>query len=410
MVDGPWRFGVGIGPAGGRGLFWHFLAVLLGQHGGRGGCQVGGSHRHVPRAVGGFVTVPDDLAHRGRGVTGLVGLENALSAKPGSGTKPAGSLRFGHRTGDGHSCVYARASALKTWVPWVFHGVVAWPWSRMTFSEEIMNKSVPYWIMLFSVVMGLAAVLLAGRWLQRQGTLPVVIAAQDLPMGVRLEAAMLDTQAWPVSNPLKNTLHDKSLAENRVLNRPLLKGELILEGKLAPAGEKGGLSATLREGRRAVTVKVNEIVGVAGFALPGNFVDVMVNTQEGPQGPISKILLERLQVPAVAQDLGSDENKPRVVKAVTLEVTPAQAEHLDLARNIGSLSLVLRSQLDAQNVPTSGARTEDLLSGRPLRSGQTPALAKPVAPSGPISAQSNPKLEVIRGLHRSLESSRLAAH
>jgi pilus assembly protein CpaB len=272
-----------------------------------------------------------------------------------------------------------------------------------------MNKSAPYWIMLFSVAMGLVAVFLAGRWLQRQGGLsvvPVVIAAKDLPVGVRLEPGMLDTLPWPVYSPLKNAFNDKALAENRVLNRPLLKGEPVLEGKLAPAGEKGGLSATLPEGRRAVTVKVNEIVGVAGFALPGNFVDVMVNTQEDHRGPISKILLERIQVLAVAQDLGTDENKPRVVKAVTLEVTPAQAEHLDLARNIGTLSLVLRSQLDAQHVQTSGARTQDLLPGRP----QAPQNPAPLADSMPNRSQSGPKLEVIRGLHRTVESSRLTAN
>lgn len=109
------------------------------------------------------------------------------------------------------------------------------------------------------------------------------------------------------------------------------------------------------------------MVGVAGFALPGNHVDVVVNTQgERPAGSerdhsISKIVLEHILVLAVAQEVGRDETKPRVVNAVTLEVTPEQAEKIDLARSIGNLSLVLRNQGDLTPSGTLGATRDSLL-------------------------------------------------
>ena len=113
---------------------------------------------------------------------------------------------------------------------------------------------------------------------------------------------------------------------------------------------------------------MNEVVGVAGFALPGTFVDIMVNTQEegakrDSDHSVSKIVLERILVLAVAQEADRDDTKPKVVNAVTLEVTPEQAEMLDLARSVGTLSLVLRNQGDPDAASTAGA-TKAKLPGR----------------------------------------------
>jgi pilus assembly protein CpaB len=186
------------------------------------------------------------------------------------------------------------------------------------------------------------------------------------------------------------------------------RGEPLLMSKLAPMGEKGGLSSVLTQGQRAITVKVNEIVGVAGFALPGNYVDVMVNTQDALNQPVSKIVIERIQVLAVAQDVSSNEYKPRVVNAVTLQVTPQQAEQIDLARSVGTLSLVLRSQSDQHSVLTTGARKLDFLPNLTAPTPQTPApktAARPKAPA-PASPPASPiapapeaaRFEIIRGL------------
>ena len=148
----------------------------------------------------------------------------------------------------------------------------------------------------------------------------------------------------------------------------------------------------IAEGKRAITVRVNDVVGVAGFALPGNKVDILVNTKDESDKPISKIVLEQILVLAVDQGLGRDETKAKVVTAVTLEVTPEQAEKLDLARSIGTLSLVLRNQIDKSLGTTDGVRTRDLLKlGAETRT--APAYrGKPAAPKQTV--------EIIRGIQK----------
>jgi pilus assembly protein CpaB len=113
-----------------------------------------------------------------------------------------------------------------------------------------------------------------------------------------------------------------------------------------------------------MTVRVNDVVGVAGFALPGNYVDVMVNAQQEQRGgqpsQVSITVLEQVLVLAVAQEAGRDDTKPKVVNAVTLELTLEDAEKLDLARNIGTLSLVLRNQADKKSGMTAGITKKQL--------------------------------------------------
>lgn len=265
-----------------------------------------------------------------------------------------------------------------------------------------MNKYRSLMALLVSTVLGLGAVGLLSRWMQQQmaaGTIEVVVAAQDIPIGTRLQASMLKTARWPSSAPLKDAVSTLDEGIGRVVNMVVFQDEPVLKAKLAPAGEKGGLSAQLTDGKRAVTVKVNEVIGVAGFALPGNFVDVMVNAPDSQDRPVSKIVLERIQVLAVAQDVATPEGKPKVVNAVTLEVTPAQAEAIDLARSIGTLTLVLRNQRDAAGVNTPGARKDDVLrTALPIRT-ETPRIdSRRPAPSPP-PAPSQPSIPpVIRGL------------
>jgi pilus assembly protein CpaB len=271
-----------------------------------------------------------------------------------------------------------------------------------------MRKLRPVLVIGFSILMGISAVGAAANWLRRQNglsTTKVLVAVSDLPAGTRLSASMLESIAWPSNAPLKDPLISIAQAQERVLNMPVLKGEPIVANKLAALGEKGGLSAMLRDGKRAVTVKVNEVVGVAGFALPGNYVDVMVNTQDGSENLISKIVLERIQVLAVAQDIGVVESsKPKVVNAVTLEVTPHQAEQIDLARSVGTLSLVLRSQLDTDLVVTTGARKIDLFAPPKVEALVAKAAGDKVPKAPKVSSPPRPeKMEVIRGLSKAME-------
>ncbi|NGZ87504.1 Flp pilus assembly protein CpaB [Duganella aceris] len=252
-------------------------------------------------------------------------------------------------------------------------------------------------MMALAVAFGLAAVALASRWLLRQtpgASNRIVVAAADVNLGQRLTPEMLKSLDWPADSLPRGALRDASRLVGRVLKTSVLRDEPLSEAKLAPAGTLGGLSALIAEGKRAITVRVNDVVGVAGFALPGNFVDILVNTQAagvGRESAISKIVLERILVLAVAQEVGRDETKPRVVNAVTLEVTPAQAENLDLARSVGTLSLALRNQVDPRPGVTEGATKLTLLGAQ----GAQVAAASPAElPVAQTAAQARPRAQM----------------
>jgi pilus assembly protein CpaB len=226
-------------------------------------------------------------------------------------------------------------------------------------------------MMAIAIVFGLAAVVFASRWLLSQpgsSAGRITVAAVDISLGQRLTPEMFKLADWPAHSVPKGAFTDPQKLNGRVLKNNLVMGEPVSEAKLAPAGTLGGLSALITEGKRAITVRVNDVIGVAGFALPGNYVDIIVSMQKDvPPGSsareqnISKIVLERILVLAVAQEVNRDETKPKVVNAVTLEVTPEQAEKLDLARSVGTLSLALRNQVDPQSAATEGATKLTLL-------------------------------------------------
>ncbi len=275
-----------------------------------------------------------------------------------------------------------------------------------------MRNFRPLLIILFALAMGAIAVAVALRWIGQRtelATIKVVVANRDLPFGTQLHEGMLEVIEWPAAALLKDPFAQPDLIYKRVINAPILRGEPILNSKLAAQGEKGGLSAMLHEGTRAVTVKVNEIVGVAGFALPGNYVDVMVHATGKNEQPVSKIVLERILVLALAQDASTSETKPRVVNAVTLEVTPQQAEKIDFARSVGALSLVLRSQIDNGRIETTGVRMVDLFPAAEvvvIAKTSLPNKVKPkqTAPSPiPIDQTNTGKFEIIRGNKKTLE-------
>jgi pilus assembly protein CpaB len=273
-------------------------------------------------------------------------------------------------------------------------------------------------MLVLSVVIGLVATIVASGWVAQQGraaSKKVVVAAVDIELGSRLNPQLLKVIDWPSGSLPAGAIDDPQALQDRVVKTSILRGEPLLEAKLAPVGSTGGLSAVIPEGKRAITVRVNDVVGVAGFALPGNYVDIVVNTQvEGEASgdrQISKIVLEHILVLAVAQEASRDETKPKVVNAVTLEVTPDQAERLDLARSVGTLSLVLRNQVDKEGAETAGVMKRQLLAGDFLKSAEPPKPAKPrwVAHrrkplvAAPLSkAQSVPKvtIEVIKGVQK----------
>lgn len=264
-------------------------------------------------------------------------------------------------------------------------------------------------VLVLALVAGLAAMVLAAKWLNQRASsgTQVIVAMRDVPLGTPLDPTSLQSVTWPASLLPEGAFTDAQQLQGRVVRTTLTRGEPILESKLAPKGTRGGLSAVIGSGRRAITVKVNEVVGVAGFALPGNHVDVMVNTtldeRRGSDAhAVSKIVLERILVLAVAQEASRDDTKPKVVNAVTLEVTPDQAEKLDLARSIGTLSLVLRNQIDQEPTQTAGITKPELF--QPTAAASAPAKApapriRRAAPA-PQAAAPREQVEVIRGVTR----------
>ena len=271
-------------------------------------------------------------------------------------------------------------------------------------------------MMALAVLLGLLAVALAASWLLNAPGASagrIVVAKADVDIGQRLTPEMFKLADWPADSVPKGAFTDPAPLGGRVLRSSLLAGEPISEAKLAPVGTLGGLSALITEGKRAITVRVNDVIGVAGFTLPGNYVDIIVSTETMPdpnatrarEQSISKIVLERILVLAVAQEVSRDETKPKVVNAVTLEVTPSEAEKLDLARSVGTLSLALRNQVDPAAAATLGATKENLLPA--VAAAPPPVVRAPPRPRvQQARAPAPPKrdcISVINGLHASQE-------
>ena len=278
-------------------------------------------------------------------------------------------------------------------------------------------------MLLIAALAGLAAVMFASRWLMQQSTsgiTKVAVASADVELGQRLSPEMVKLVDWPATSLPPGAVTDAQSLNGRVVKASLTRGEPVLESKLTPVGTAGGFSAVIADGKRAITVRVNDVVGVAGFALPGSYVDVIVNTMEDEkpgiktvsadqkEHSISKIVLEKILVLAVAQEVSRDDTKPKVVNAVTLEVSPDQAEKLDLARSVGTLSLVLRNQADPRPAETSGATKSTLLKEPVIQAAvavpvvKTVQVVRRVAERRPVSGPAN-CVGVISGTQRDQE-------
>src|ERR1700692_296718 len=189
-----------------------------------------------------------------------------------------------------------------------------------------MKNTRALWMLLASALLGLAVVVMVAD----RGSQPavaankVVVANIDLELGSKLNPQMLSLVDWPQGSMPAGTFSDLKSLQDGILKTSVQRGEPILNNKLAPIGSLGGLSAVIADGKRAMTVRVNDVVGVAGFALPGNYVDILVNAHQdmgkgSENKSITKTVLEHVLVLAVAQEAGRDDTKPKLVNAVTLE-------------------------------------------------------------------------------------------
>jgi pilus assembly protein CpaB len=227
--------------------------------------------------------------------------------------------------------------------------------------------------LILAVLAGLAAALLARDWLTREApdiamtvaTETVVVAAVDLPAGTTLRERQFDVVEWPRDYLPSGVVGATNLVRDRVTKRAISAGEPLLESSLLPIGAEAGLHAMISRDRRAMSVQVDAVIGVAGWVKPGSRVDVLATLRrvdwERPL-PFTKVILQDVKVLAIDQELEKvDSGSAEVVSVVTLEVTPEQAQSLAYAASEGSLQLALRNPRDADLVQTRSTNAADLI-------------------------------------------------
>jgi pilus assembly protein CpaB len=253
--------------------------------------------------------------------------------------------------------------------------------------------------LLAAIVFGLIAAVSVKQYLLSAKTFEtslndVVVAKVDIPIGSRLIAEQLTVAQFPANVTPEGAIStiDENLV-GRVVVTSLSPKDPLTEGKLAPVGAAGGLASMIPEGYRAMTVAVNEVVGVSGFIMPGTLVDIVVviapPKSSGNEEMISKIVLQNIKVLASGQNIDKPQNgreAERAIRAVTLQVTPEQAEKLALASSEGKLQLVMRNSVDQADEQTAGANKRSLLSGERAMIAPEPgaATAPKPAPSSAI--------------------------
>ncbi|MGI8918945.1 MAG: Flp pilus assembly protein CpaB [Pyrinomonadaceae bacterium] len=198
----------------------------------------------------------------------------------------------------------------------------------------------------------------------------VAVAKVAIPIGTKIIAEQITLVQFPQESTPDGAFDSVEKLAGRVAVVNIAPKEPITEARLAPEGTAGGLSAIIPEGYRAMTVKVDDVVGISGFIMPGTLVDVVVvivPTGNGAvaQDPISKIVLQNIKVLANGQNIDKPESEREAnsVKAVTLLVTPEQAEKLALASSEGKLQLVMRNSIDQGDQQTTGVNKRTLLGG-----------------------------------------------
>ncbi|MDX6693510.1 MAG: pilus assembly protein CpaB [Blastocatellia bacterium] len=225
-----------------------------------------------------------------------------------------------------------------------------------------------------ALVFGLLAAVSVSRYLssaQANGTNmnTVVVAKVAIPLGTKITSEQVESVQAPSGTTPDGTFESVDKLNGRVAVVNIAARETITDIKLAPEGTAAGLSAVIPEGYRAMTVKVDDAAGISGFIQPGATVDVVVvinpPDKATNQDPISKIVLQNIKVLANGQNIDKpkDEREANSVKAVTLQVTPEQAEKLALASNEGKLQLVMRNQIDQGDSQTHGQDKRSLLTG-----------------------------------------------
>jgi pilus assembly protein CpaB len=268
----------------------------------------------------------------------------------------------------------------------------------------------------FAVLFGLLAVFIAQQWLNSQAemrlrnleaqkkpivTQTIVVAAKPLRFGNELGSMSLREIPWPgdaVPAGAFAKISELTSGERRMVLMPMEANEPILASKITGSGQRATLSAKLTDGMKAVTIRVNDVEGVAGFVLPGDRVDIVLTRQQDKTVAASDVVLQNIKVLAVDQIADERADKPSVAKAVTLEVEVVEAQKLALSATVGTLSLALRKAGEgtAQNTRRVGLAdlTKKLLSNdrfvavSVLRGTQRFEFSVPIEGGGAVAAAS----------------------
>ena len=245
-------------------------------------------------------------------------------------------------------------------------------------------------------------------------TQPVVVAAVDLPLGTELKKEDLTVVNFPVGAAPEGAFAKPTDVIGRGLIVSVVKNEIVLNAKLASKEAGAGLPPVIPDGMRAVSVRVNEVIGVAGYVLPGTRVDVVATASPNgsPHDATSKVVLSNVQVLTAGTRMEQDQEKgkPMAVTVVTLLVYPELSERLALASTEGKIQLALRNPLDTSAPETPGIKTAGLLGSvkaAPAKSAisasnKTRKAVGPVTPETSVAAPL-PTVEMIRGDKRSSE-------
>jgi pilus assembly protein CpaB len=230
----------------------------------------------------------------------------------------------------------------------------------------------------FAVVFGLLAVFIAQAWLSNQAnmqarnfeankkpltTRTVVVAKQPLRFGTELTAAMLQEVPWPAESMPAGSfakVGDLLSGGRRIVLAAIEANEPVLALKITGPGQRATLSALVRPGMTAVTVRVNDVEGVGGFVLPGDHVDVVLTRQLDKGAATTEVVLQSARVLAVDQTADERTFKAAIAKSVTLEVSTIEAQKVWLAASVGNLSLLLRKAGDTANIKTRKITLKDL--------------------------------------------------
>ncbi len=249
-------------------------------------------------------------------------------------------------------------------------------------------------VLVGALIFGLLAAVSVSRYLSSaqaytKNLTRVAVAKVAIPVGTKIIPEQLMMVQFPKESTPDGTFEAVEKLVGRVAVMNIAPREPVTESRLAPEGTSAGLSAVIPEGYRAMTVKVDDVVGISGFIMPGTLVDVVVviDPQEkaGMQDPISKIVLQNIKVLANGQNIDKPEKErdANSVKAVTLLVLPEQAEKLALAASEGKLQLVMRNSIDQGDEQTTGINKRGLLTGDRAVPAPEPGSLKSEQPAAP---------------------------